>query len=136
LNAAEYIAVAGNQKIIFCLRGMKSEFAYPHRNLSDFSHVPVIKRLTKMPVCIDPSHATGIADRDIHGMPDLMHLNAQGIIAGANLLLIDIHPNPETALVDANQALSFPEFSRCLQDIAITRECYLRRIAVMPTDRT
>src|SRR5258706_13233688 len=60
LLAAEYVASGGNRDIVFCLRGMKTNFGDPHRNLVDFAHVPVVKRLTRMPVCIDPSHSVGI----------------------------------------------------------------------------
>src|SRR6185503_9929302 len=59
LNACEYLATAGNHRIIFCLRGMKTNFGDPHRNLVDFAHVPVVKRLTRLPVGIDPSHSVG-----------------------------------------------------------------------------
>ncbi|MDH5181891.1 MAG: 3-deoxy-7-phosphoheptulonate synthase, partial [Gammaproteobacteria bacterium] len=59
LNAAEYLASEGNTKVIFGLRGMKTNMGDPHRNFVDFAHVPVIKRLTRMPVCIDPSHSVG-----------------------------------------------------------------------------
>ncbi len=63
LNAAEYLASEGNRKIVFCLRGMKTNLGDPHRNFVDFAHVPVVKRLTRMPVCIDPSHSVGTRDR-------------------------------------------------------------------------
>ena len=56
LNAAEYLASEGNRNIIFCLRGMKTNMGDPHRNLVDFGHVPVVRHLTHLPVCIDPSH--------------------------------------------------------------------------------
>ena len=59
LNAAEYLASEGNRKIVFGLRGMKTNLGDPHRNFVDFAHVPVVKRLTRMPVCIDPSHSVG-----------------------------------------------------------------------------
>src|SRR3954454_22030099 len=59
LNAAEYLASEGNRKIVFGLRGMKTNIRDPHRNFVDFAHVSVVKRLTRMPVCIDPSHSTG-----------------------------------------------------------------------------
>src|SRR3989475_10076087 len=59
LHAAEYLASEGNRNIIFGLRGVKTNLADPHRNLVDFAHVPVVKRLTRMPVCVDPSHAVG-----------------------------------------------------------------------------
>ena len=59
LNAAEYLASEGNHRVVFGLRGMKTNMGDPHRNFVDFSHVPVVKRLTRMPVCIDPSHSVG-----------------------------------------------------------------------------
>jgi 3-deoxy-7-phosphoheptulonate synthase len=59
LNAAEYLASEGNRKVVFGLRGMKTGIGDPHRNFVDFAHVPVVKRLTRMPVCIDPSHSVG-----------------------------------------------------------------------------
>ena len=61
LNAAEYLASEGNSRVVFGLRGMKTNGADPHRNFVDFAHVPVVKRLTRMPVCIDPSHSVGAA---------------------------------------------------------------------------
>ena len=68
LLAAEYVASAGNRDIVFCLRGMKTNFGDPHRNLIDFGHVPVVKRLTRMPVCIDPSHSVGSRSRSSDGI--------------------------------------------------------------------
>jgi len=128
LLAAEYVASAGNRDVVFCLRGMKTNFGDPHRNLVDFAHVPVVKRLTRMPVCVDPSHSVGIRADDEHGLQDIFHAAAQGIIAGANLVLTDIHPEPRKALVDAGQALTLDELPRFLEDCAIAREAYERRI--------
>ncbi len=127
LLAAEYIASAGNRDIVFCLRGMKTNFGDPHRNLVDFAHVPVVKRLTRMPVCIDPSHSVGIRATAPDGLPDIFHVAAQGIIAGANLVLTDIHPQPQRALVDAGQALTLEELPAFLEDCAIVREAYEKR---------
>ena len=127
LLAAEYVAASGNRDIVFCLRGMKTHFGDPHRNLVDFAHVPVVKRLTRMPVCIDPSHSVGTHDVAHDGLPDVFHVAAQGIIAGANLVLTDIHPEPKKALVDAGQALTLEELPRFLDDCAIVREAYLKR---------
>jgi len=127
LLAAEYVASSGNRDIVFCLRGMKTNFGDPHRNLIDFGHVPVVKRLTRMPVCIDPSHSVGTHDAAPDGLPDVFHVAAQGIIAGANLVLTDIHPEPKKALVDAAQALTLEELPRFLEDCAISREAYERR---------
>ncbi len=129
IAACEYLAYHGNDNIIFCLRGMKSNFAAPHRNFADVAHIPVIKRLTKMPVCFDPSHAIGNLGSDLDGIPDLWHANAQAITAGTNMLLIDIHPSPCSSLVDAPQAIALQDLDRLLIDIKLCRELYLRRIA-------
>ena len=130
LAACEYIAHHGNDKIIFCLRGMKSQYADPHRNFVDFAHVPVIRRLTKMPVGIDPSHAVGKFARDLDKIPDIFNATAQGIIAGANMLLVDVHPDPKTALVDAQQAINLSDLESYLHDIEICRQAYLKRTAL------
>jgi len=127
LLAAEYVASAGNRDIVFCLRGMKTNFGDPHRNLVDFAHVPVVKRLTRMPVCIDPSHSVGIRATAPDGLQDIAHVAAQGIIAGANLVLTDVHPDPGKALVDAAQALTLEELPRFLEDCALVRETYEKR---------
>lgn len=133
LNAAEYLASEGNSRVIFCLRGMKSEFGKPHRNMVDFAQVPVLKRLTRMPVCIDPSHSVGTRDKDPDGLLDVAHATAQGIIAGANMVLVDFHPSPSEALVDGPQALLLDELPLFLEDVRIVREAYLaRRKAWMP----
>jgi len=127
LNAAEYLASEGNANVIFCLRGMKTTLGAPHRNFVDFSHVPVVKRLTRMPVCIDPSHSVGLREVAPDGLMDLFHATAQGIIAGANAVLVDFHPVPRNALVDGPQALYLDELPIFLEDIAVTRAAYDKR---------
>ncbi len=127
LLAAEYVASAGNRDIVFCLRGMKTNFGDPHRNLVDFAHVPVVKRLTRMPVCIDPSHSVGIRATAPDGLQDIFHVAAQGIVAGANLVLTDVHPEPAKALVDAAQALTLEELPYFLEDCMLVRETYEKR---------
>lgn len=129
IHAAEYLASEGNSQIIFCLRGMKTSMGDPHRNFVDFSHVPVMKRLTRMPVCIDPSHSVGSRAAAPDKLLDMMHVTAQGIVAGANMVLVDFHPNPAKALVDGPQALLLEELPWFLDDIAIAREAYERRRA-------
>ena len=129
LNAAEYVASQGNTRIVFGLRGMKTNMGDPHRNFVDFAHVPVVKRLTRMPVCIDPSHSVGSRDAAPDGLLDIFHVTAQGVIAGANMILVDFHPEPSKALVDGPQALLLEELPRFLEDVAIAREAYERRVA-------
>ena len=131
LNAAEYLASEGNRNIVFGLRGMKTNMGDPHRNFVDFAHVPVVKRLTRMPVCIDPSHSVGTRDAAPDGMLDISHVTAQGVIAGANMILVDFHPVPAKALVDGPQALLLEELPYFLEDVAIAREAYEKRRALV-----
>lgn len=128
LNATEYIASGGNSQVIFCLRGVKTHLGDPHRNFVDFSHVPVVKRLTRMPVCVDPSHSVGKRFQAPDGLLDIHHVTAQGIIAGANMVLVDFHPNPADALCDGPQALLLDELPYFLEDCRIVRQAYLARI--------
>ena len=128
LHAAEYLASEGNQKVIFALRGMKTNIGDPHRNMVDFAHIPVVKRLTRMPVCIDPSHSVGGRGRSSDNILDIMHVTAQGVIAGANMILVDFHPDPSVALVDGPQALRLEELAKFLEDVQIVREAYEKRV--------
>jgi len=130
LNAAEYLASEGNRNVVFGLRGMKTNMGDPHRNFVDFAHVPVVKRLTRMPVCIDPSHSVGTRAAAPDGILDVMHVTAQGIMAGANMVLVDFHPVPSKALVDGPQALLLKELPYFLEDVRIAREAYLERVAL------
>jgi len=130
LNAAEYLASEGKSQIVFGLRGVKTNLGDPHRNLVDFAHVPVVKRLTRLPVCIDPSHSVGSRERAPDGISDLMHVTAQGVVAGANMVLVDFHPNPAKALVDGPQALLLSELGWFLEDVALARETWEKRRAL------
>ena len=130
LNAAEYLASAGNRNVVFSLRGMKTNMGDPHRNFVDFAHVPVVKRLTHMPVCVDPSHSVGSRAIGPDAILDLMHATAQGVIAGANMILVDFHPDPLKALVDGPQALLLRELPQFLEDVSIVREAYEKRCAL------
>lgn len=130
LHAAEYLASEGNRKIVFGLRGMKTNSGDPHRNFVDFAHVPVVKRLTHMPVCVDPSHAVGSRSSGPEGILDVMHATAQGVVAGANMVLVDFHPEPNQALVDGPQALLLKELPHFLEDVQIAREAYEKRTAL------
>jgi 3-deoxy-7-phosphoheptulonate synthase len=83
-----------------------------------------------MPVCIDPSHSVGSRHRAPDGLLDVFHVTAQGIIAGANMVLVDFHPEPERALVDGPQALLLSELADYLEDIRIVRSAYERRMSL------
>ncbi len=128
LNAAEYLATEGNRKVVFCLRGMKTNMGDPHRNLVDFAHVPVVKRLTRMPVAIDPSHSVGTRAAAPDSLLDVFHVVAQGVVSGANMILVDFHPEAARALVDGAQALRTSELRHFLEDVAIARDAYEKRV--------
>ncbi|TAM51803.1 MAG: 3-deoxy-7-phosphoheptulonate synthase [Acidobacteria bacterium] len=124
LNACEYVASEGNARIVFCLRGVKSHLGEPHRNLVDFAHVPVVRRQTRLPVCIDPSHSVGTGLRAPDGLPDVFHATAQGVVAGASAVLVDFHPHPECALCDGGQALTLDMLGPLLDHVRRVRAAY------------
>ncbi len=106
---------------------MKTNLGDPHRNFVDFCHVPVVKRLTRLPVCIDPSHSVGRKTVGPDGLLDIHHATAQGIIAGANMVLVDVHPKPAEALCDGPQALLLEELEHFVRDAQLVREAYEKR---------
>jgi 3-deoxy-7-phosphoheptulonate synthase len=110
LMSAEYIAAGGNHNIIFCERGIRTyETAY--RNVLDITAIPVLKRETHLPVIVDPSHAGGKAWM----VPALAQA---AIAAGADGLMIEMHPNPCEAWCDADQALTPAELSQLMVTLA------------------
>jgi len=109
---------------------MKTNLGDPHRNFVDFAQVPAVHRLTRMPVCIDPSHSVGSREASIEGIMDIFHVTAQGVIAGANMVLVDFHPAPGKALVDGPQALHMDELGYFLEDIQIARQAYDQRVVL------
>ncbi|SER53987.1 3-deoxy-D-arabinoheptulosonate-7-phosphate synthase [Nitrosomonas sp. Nm51] len=109
LMAAEYIAARGNHNIIFCERGIRT-FETAYRNVLDVTSVPMLKRETHLPVIIDPSHAGGKAWM----VPSLARA---AIAAGADGLLVEMHPNPCEAWCDADQALNPQEFTDLINSL-------------------
>ena len=124
LIACEYVASEGNANIVFCLRGVKTHLGEPHRNFVDFAHVPVVRRQTRLPVCIDPSHSVGRLDLAPDGLSDIFHVIGQGVIAGATMVLVDFHPKPEVALCDGPQALALSQLPELKRYIAAMRGAY------------
>jgi 3-deoxy-7-phosphoheptulonate synthase len=102
LLAAEYIAAEGNPHVILCERGIRT-FDTSLRNTLDIAAVPMIKRLSHLPIVVDPSHATG--KRDL--VPPLA---AAALAAGADGVMVEVHPDPESALSDGPQSLTFAQF--------------------------
>ena len=110
LMAAEYIAAGGNHNIIFCERGIRT-FETAYRNVLDVTAVPVLKRETHLPVIVDPSHAGGKAWM-------VPALSCAALAAGADGLLVEVHPNPCEAWCDADQALTPAEFTALMGRLA------------------
>jgi 3-deoxy-7-phosphoheptulonate synthase len=98
LLAAEYVLLEGNAEVILCERGVRG-FDPNTRNLLDLAAVPLLAQLTHLPVLVDPSHATGRADL-------VVPMGVAAIAAGADGLLVEMHPHPEAALSDAEQAIT------------------------------
>ncbi|MEK6642480.1 MAG: bifunctional 3-deoxy-7-phosphoheptulonate synthase/chorismate mutase [Planctomycetota bacterium] len=109
LAAAEYILAHGNQQVILCERGIRT-FETATRNTLDLSAVPVVKELTHLPVIVDPSHACGTW-RWVPAMTEA------AIAAGADGVMVEIHPEPAKALSDGPQALDFDIFRKLMQRI-------------------
>lgn len=109
LLAAEYVAAEGNPSVILCERGIRTFEKYT-RNTFDISAVPLLKKLSHLPVVADPSHATG--RRDL-----IAPLAAAALAAGADGIMVEVHPDPESALSDGPQSLTFPQFAEMMERI-------------------
>ncbi len=104
LLAAEYILAAGNTQLILCERGIRT-FETAARNTLDLNAVPILRRLTHLPVIVDPSHATGKRWM-------VAPMSYAGVAAGADGIMVEVHPKPEEAWSDGEQSLTLPMFSR------------------------
>ncbi len=103
LLAAEYVLAGGNGDVALCERGIRT-FARETRNTLDLSSVPLVKALSHLPVVVDPSHATG-------AWPLVAPMARAAVAAGADGVLVEIHPDPSQALSDGPQSLSLPQFA-------------------------
>ena len=120
LQAAEALADAGASHILLCERGLR-HFDGETRNLLDLGSVPLLKARTHLPVVVDPSHGLGRADL----IPPMM---AAAAAAGADGLLVEVHPTPAQSVSDAAQALSLEEFQRAVRPLAPILEAVGRRL--------
>lgn len=119
INAAEYIMSEGNYNVILCERGIRT-FETATRNTLDLSAIPVVKSKTHLPIIVDPSHATGKWEY-------VLPLSRAAIAAGADGLMIEVHPNPRCALSDGPQSLTPELYSALCQDIAAIAQLLDRR---------
>jgi chorismate mutase/prephenate dehydratase len=109
LNAAEYILAQGNRQVILCERGIRT-FETSTRNTLDLSAILVLKELTHLPIIVDPSHAVG--DRD-----KVIPLAKAAKVVGAHGIMIEFHPDPEKALSDGQQSLTFSQFGSLMHEL-------------------
>ena len=109
LTAAEYILAEGNDNVILCERGIRT-FSDHSRNTLDLSIIPVIHRVSHLPVIVDPSHGTGDS-----GLIEPMALAA--IVSGADGIMVEVHPEPQNSLSDVHQALKFEQFEAMMQKV-------------------
>ncbi len=112
LMAAEYILAAGNSNVILCERGIRTFERKYARNTLDLAVVPVLRSLTHLPIAIDPSHGTGIAKY----VPPMAKA---AIAAGADSLMIEVHPNPAKALSDGPQSQTFESFRDLMAELSV-----------------
>lgn len=109
LMAAEYIVARGNNQVVLCERGIRT-FETSSRNTLDINAVPILKSLTHLPVMVDPSHAIGIRAH----VPAMARA---GLAAGADGLIIEVHPDPDRALSDGPQSLTFAQFEVLMRQL-------------------
>ncbi len=120
LLSAEYIMAGGNYNVILCERGIRTFDNYM-RNTMDIAAIPVIKQLSHLPVVADPSHGTGRRDK-------VAPMARAAIAAGADGLLIEVHPDPERALSDGAQSLYPDQFAHLMGEVAVIAQAVGRRM--------
>ncbi len=121
LMSAEYIMSCGNSNVILCERGIRTFETYT-RNTLDLSAVPVVKNKSHLPVFVDPSHGIGIRNK-------VTPMARAAVAAGADGLMIEIHPDPDTALSDGPQSLYLDQFSELMRQIRLIAEAIGRSVS-------
>jgi 3-deoxy-7-phosphoheptulonate synthase len=121
LLSAEYVLSEGNPHVILCERGLRS-FDSASRNLFDLTAVPIVHRLSHLPIVADPSHGTGRRD-------DVSPMSRAAVAAGADGLLVEVHPQPDHALSDGAQSLTIAQFVVLMQQLRRVAAAVDRRIA-------
>lgn len=119
--SAEYILRGGNRHVILCERGIRT-FETTTRNTTDINAIPALKALSHLPVILDPSHSTGLSEY----VPAVARA---AIAAGADGLIIEVHPDPPRALSDGRQSLTPEQFAELMHQIRAIAEAMSRKIA-------
>jgi len=121
LLSAEYLLAEGNHDVILCERGVRS-FDTATRNLFDLTAIPVVHKLSHLPIIADPSHGTGLRDK-------VIPMARAAVAAGADGIMVEVHPNPEDALSDGAQTLYPDQFAQLMREVRIIAEAIGRRVA-------
>ena len=121
LMSAEYILAGGNKQVMLCERGIRT-FETTTRNTTDINAIPVLKNLTHLPVILDPSHATGHADY-------VSAIARAAIAAGADGLIVEVHPDPAHAVSDGKQSLRPEKFAEMVKQVGQIAQIMGRRLA-------
>ncbi|MDR1932328.1 MAG: 3-deoxy-7-phosphoheptulonate synthase [Spirochaetales bacterium] len=127
LMAAEYLLAHGTDNVILCERGIRTFETYT-RNTLDLSAIPVVKKLSHLPVIVDPSHATGIREK-------VLPMGLAAIAAGADGLTVEVHPDPAKALSDGPQSLYPNQFEKLMRDIEALSAVVGKEVAKIPAIR-
>ncbi len=125
LMAAEYVVIAGNHDVVLCERGIRS-FDPATRNVLDIAAVPVVQGLTHLPVIVDPSHGTGIRAL-------VAPMSLASVAAGADGLIVEVHPDPAKAFSDGPQSLTLPDFAALMERIAPVAAAVGRSLPIAAT---
>ena len=120
LMSAEYILAEDNPNVVLCERGIRT-FETMTRNTLDLSAVPVVKARSHLPVIVDPSHGIGIRNK-------VLPMARAGVAAGADGLMIEVHPDPDAALSDGPQSLHFPQFDELMAQIRLIAQAIGRSV--------
>ncbi|MDP3909642.1 MAG: 3-deoxy-7-phosphoheptulonate synthase [Gemmatimonadales bacterium] len=121
LLSAEYLLAEGNHDVILCERGVRS-FDTSTRNLFDLTAIPVVHNLSHLPIVADPSHGTGLRDK-------VTPMARAAVAAGADGIMVEVHPHPEDALSDGAQSLYPDQFAQLMKEVRIIAEAIGRRVA-------
>jgi 3-deoxy-7-phosphoheptulonate synthase len=120
LLSAEYIMSGGNYDVILCERGIRTFETYT-RNTMDISAIPVVKKLSHLPIVADPSHGTGRRDK-------VVPMARAAVAAGADGLLVEVHPDPDRALSDGAQSLRPEQFQEMMRQLRLIAPAVERTI--------
>ena len=120
LLAAEYVLAEGNPNVILCERGIRS-FDTQTRNLLDLSAIPVVKSLSHLPIIADPSHGTGVRNK-------VTPMARAAVAAGADGLMVEVHPDPNRALSDGAQSLYPEQFKELVDQIRVIAKAIDREL--------